>query len=510
MLGGHGQETRPAAAGHATSFRASPPSSGSNPPERDRPRQRAPPSSSNSQDSSTNDGDLIFTPPGSEGGMSPGNGSGHDSSQESQLLRLSQIAAAQARIPDTSAMDADGNGALSRKRMADGLVKHTRNQSSVSPVRVPGHSRNTSALSIASTASSRLGEVSAELKVRLSYAMVKVSHGWQSHSIDQVETLASQAASPTSSTSTVQLRNGSSASPQLSNVSHRGSNSTTPATGSQHQFPSRTADSLWRESPLSGSRGSSTSPVKPTHTLAPPVSIQPSRHLSNPRRNSNPRQPPAYLSSSHQSSPNTGPHTPGQPSPYLGIHFQRTPSADPMLFSPNQSVREQDAVESLLFMSSPGNSANLKHAFPSQTMPSSQPGTLRTALPTGPRKSLPSGRPTNHVRSQSHTQKRVGFEKSPREMEIDEPFGTPNSRATPRRKINGGFANGHIEATASRLKQIPVSSGLTVPFKPRPALRDEDIDRMLDRAAAEDSDSEGEIRIPIGRARREGANVIGA
>ncbi|KAK0642082.1 hypothetical protein B0T16DRAFT_336262 [Cercophora newfieldiana] len=473
-------------------------------------------SSSNSQDtSSTNDTDLVFTPPASasEGGMSPGDGSARDSSQDSQLLQLSQIAAAQERIPHAAA-DATDNGA-SRKRMADGVVKHTRNKSSASPVRMGGHSRNTSTVSIASTAGSRIGELSAELKARLSYAMVKVNHGWQGHSIEQVETLASHAASPTSSNSTIHLRTGSSASPQLSNGSHRGSNNTTPATGLSHQFPVRHGDPVWREVGRTGSTASPVSPVKGTHALAPPVSIQPSRHLNNPRRNSNPKLTPTFLSGSH-ASPNAGPHTPGHPSPYLGTAQQRTPLVDPIIFSPHQNVREQDAIESLLFMSSPGNSANLKHAFPSssQPLPSAHATSQRTALPTAqPRKSLPSGRPIHHGRSQSQTQKRVGFEKPRIEMDVDDAFGSPYSRGTPRRKVNGGgvYGSGDMYVPVARLKQLPVSSGLAMPSRPRPVLGDEELDRMLDRAAAaDDSDSDGEIQIPVSRARRDGARVVGA
>jgi hypothetical protein len=183
-----------------------------------------------------------------------------------------------------------------------------------------------------------------------------------------------------------------------------------------------------------------------------------------------------------------------------------------MLVSPHTNVREQDAIESLLFMSSPGNSANLKHAFPpsaSQPLPSSHAPQQRTALPTSqPRKSLPSGRPS-HARSQSHshsqtTAKRVGFEKSPSAMDIDEPFtgGSPMSvsRGTPRRRVNGhhgGEVQHHYQPTP-RLKQMPVSAGLTLASKPRPALADDEIDRMLDRAAAEgegESDSDGVVGV---------------
>lgn len=188
--------------------------------------------------------------------------------------------------------------------------------------------------------------------------------------------------------------------------------------------------------------------------------------------------------------------------------------AEGILVSPHTNVREQDAIESLLFMSSPGNSANLKHAFPtsaSQPLPPGHHAPQRTALPTSqPRKSLPSGRPTHHAPPQPQTHKRVGFEKSPSMMmDIDGPFGSPMARATPRRRANG--SHGETHAPAPRLKQMPVSAGLTVPSKPRPVLADEDIDRMLERAAAaDDSDSDGEIRIPVQRARRDGAHRVGA
>lgn len=102
--------------------------------------------------SSTNETDRVFTPPATGGRASPNNGSTQHSSQESQLLQLSQIAAAQERIPEIPA-GSNGNGASSRKRMADGAVKHGRSSSM-------GHARNTSTVSVASTVGSRVGEVS--------------------------------------------------------------------------------------------------------------------------------------------------------------------------------------------------------------------------------------------------------------------------------------------------------------------------------------------------------------
>jgi hypothetical protein len=107
-------------------------------------------------------------------------------------------------------------------------------------------------------------------------------------------------------------------------------------------------------------------------------------------------------------------------------------------------------------------------------------------------------------------------------MDIDEPSpylgvtASPMSvaRGTPRKRVNGGHAEVHNNAPTPRLKQLPVSAGLTVSSRPRPALADDEIDRMLERAvaaAAEESDSDGEIELPAPRAgaRRDGAGVVG-
>jgi hypothetical protein len=42
-----------------------------------------------------------------------------------------------------------------------------------------------------------------------------------------------------------------------------------------------------------------------------------------------------------------------------------------------KTIQEQDAIESLLFMSSPGNSGNMRHTFPAQTHASPQTSPLR-------------------------------------------------------------------------------------------------------------------------------------
>ncbi|KAK7927660.1 hypothetical protein PG985_004658 [Apiospora marii] len=473
-------------------------------------------SNDESQDTTaSHDTDRVFTPPGSDSGSSLAAGNGNTSSQESQLLQLSQLAAAQEKMVETG---------VSKKRMADGMVKHSRNGSLTSPVRM-GHSRNTSTVSVASTATSRMSEVknpnpcrealgiyrvtdhqtalqlSAELKTKLSYAMLKVNNGWQSHSIDEVESLASQAASPTSSSSTLHGRHGASASPRvaLPGGTRQGIASTGISPISQVP-PGRTYESLWRES-NTRPRMSASPPKSQLPALAPPASIQPRQpgHL-NPRRNSNVKYTPAFLSPSNQGSP----HTPAQPSPLQstpGTYMNRTPNMDPLIFSPHQNVREQEALETLVFMSSPGNSANLKHAFPSSHSRNGAANTHRTALPgsrLGPgtdghqvRKSLPTGRQA----------KRVGFEKSPNtvdDMDMEEAYGSPQIRGTPRRKTIGSKPS------------LSVPAGLSGPSRSRPALQDDDIERMLDRVAADDSsDSDSEIALPQSR-RHGSAGVIGA
>ncbi|OLN87576.1 hypothetical protein CCHL11_06122 [Colletotrichum chlorophyti] len=448
--------------------------------------QRLP--SIHSQDSNLSaESDNIFTSPASQGDMPGANTNGQNSSQESQLLQLSHIAAAQDKLVEGDV------AATSRKRMADGVVKEQ-----TSPVRI-GHSRNTSTVSMASTTASSVGDWSSDLKTRLSYAMLKVNHGWQSNSIDEVESMASQAASPTSTHSTLHGRQESSASPRANMARHAPLSAAT--TASSDPSPA-TYDSFWKEGQTS--THTSASPPAPTlnvPALAPPAPIQPSRPMGphNPRRNSNPRYTPTLLSHSHSASPHTPaqPNTNGTPNQRLG----RTPLVDPILYSPHQNVREQDAIESLLFMSSPGNSANMKHNY-AAAMNSNL--SARHALPTAqPRKSLPSQRPI--------PQKRVGFEKSPGGMtvvsDMDVDMDSPQSRGSARRRMNGSVSFSASSGGSSLRPQLSLPAALGSGLRPRPRLADADIERMIDQAAqARDSsdDDDDDIQIPA-RNRPEGA-----
>jgi hypothetical protein len=335
--------------------------------------------------------------------------------------------------------------------------------------------------------------------------MVKVNHGWHSHTIDEVESLASQAASPTSSTSTLHGHHGTSASPQL------------PLAGVRRGSYSADWSPDFQRPGLGRPHDSSSDPharLHPPHTavsarpsaLAPPAAIQPRQqgHL-NARRNSNPRYSPSYLLHSQQASP----HTPVQPSPLQstpGVRSIQTPQIDPILFSPHQDMREKEALETLMFMSSPGNSANMKHSFPSAQNGNGHGvrGSQRTALPgsrlglgadvsSQGRKPLPGGRQQPH----GSPIKRVEFEISPTGlygMDMDDGY----ARHTPRRRTIGG---------ARPSLSVPASLG--VPTRPRPTLNDDDIERMLDRVSKdEDSDADGDLPLSSEEVRqRESAGV---
>lgn len=364
-------------------------------------------------------------------------------------------------------------------------------------------------------------QLSSELKARLSYAMLKVNNGWQSRTIDEVENLASRAGSPASSNSTIPGTVGSSASPQTQ-TSHR---PTPPQTTHPSVISNRPTDGAWRSSSTSPRLTSAPVGV-PTRfqeepSLGPPVSIQPDRGEISTRRNSNPKYSPAFLAPrSHHDSP----HTPSVPSLHITSDNRNLRAvAEPMVISPTHNNREKDAMEALLFMSSPGNSANMKNHYAS-SQPVSHlrngalfaPSSQRTALPTSApkRKSLPSGRPapSSQPLPAGHSpRKRVGFGRSPSafsEMDLDDPVSPRRHDAYVRPAAPvGQKVNGH-GATAPG-KSLPLTGGLSRPARPRPRLSYEGLDEVLDRMATEDSSSEsdGEIELPSVRRDQSGMRI---
>lgn len=341
--------------------------------------------SSNHSQSTTDEQDAATPPTSTSDGFS--SQSTNQDGQLSQLSQLSQIAAAQQPMKNTSAarQSLPNGPTAGHKRTADGQVKPPSPPSPHASV-ARGHSRNTSTVSnVSSVASSRIGEVnkdlhfpgnnpnllqlSSELRTRLSYAMVKVNNGWQSNTIDEVESLASQAGSPTSSTSTLHGRRHPITSPRAAIASVQNRDDIpintiiqTPTTDfdlySRGEPAQLTYESFWRghSTAIPPPRSSHvTSPSSSKAGLAPPADIRPhpsSRRSHTPKFSRPPTIPGQGSNSSHTSMPRT---------PNRGDYNMESKS----LQTPTQkTIQEQDAIETLLFMSSPGNSGNMGHQFP--------------------------------------------------------------------------------------------------------------------------------------------------
>ena len=202
--------------------------------------------------------------------------------------------------------------------------------------------------------------------------MVKVNNGWQSNSIDEVETLASQAGSPSSSVSTLPGRRNLLTSPRatIANIqghSHSLSNSVTQAlTGdfdlySRTEQPSRTYESFWRDHSASAPshRQAHASPPQPSRSLAPSADIRPS---PTSRRSHTPKfsKPPTMPG---QGSTQDGAFTSMPRTPTMNRRVNLQDNTIGTQTPTQKTIQEQDAIETLLFMSSPGNSGNMGPAF---------------------------------------------------------------------------------------------------------------------------------------------------
>ncbi|KAK5130105.1 hypothetical protein LTR16_001742 [Cryomyces antarcticus] len=284
------------------------------------------------------------------------------------------------------------------KRTANGHVKPVVISIPNSPVTAaqPGRSRAESL----SSSGSRAGEAAAQLKARLAYAMVKVQNGWENRSLKELEDYASRNTLPGASNATI---NGSAYRPPSPNSTvgrtplYRGlsDDSDQYATSSHDQMsptgtsrtnahahdksmspPSKrrsgTYASFWASQDSNAASrllklqsADTAAPIAPS--LAPAANIIPSRSS----RHSNSTHAPPMLSSIKATAsasshlPFAAPQTPGRPS------ILRGPTAT--------AQAEQDAVESLLFMSSPKNSGHFPHTSQTST---ALPSPLRTDFPT--------------------------------------------------------------------------------------------------------------------------------
>ncbi|KAI4146726.1 MAG: hypothetical protein L6R39_003352 [Caloplaca ligustica] len=252
------------------------------------------------------------------------------------------------------------------KRTSSGHIKPAENGhgTSASDGSLKGHSRNTSTAS----KSSQVSELSHELRTRLSYAMFKVQNGWQSHNLNELEAMTLPGTTHTSAITQLQQ---AAASPVTASTppKHYHSSPTRPSMAYEYPYspPTSTRSPPLRQpgAPDAGfmqdhATGHVRDGISPQHTsqrgpsLAPPADILP-RNSRQPQT-TNMRPPRLNTTSVHSNgandlSPHTGPSTPSR-RPASTI---RTPS--------QKADAEKDAVETLMFMSSPGNSGYHPAAF---------------------------------------------------------------------------------------------------------------------------------------------------
>lgn len=262
--------------------------------------------------------------------------------------------------------------------------------------------------------------------------MVKVQHGWQSHNISELEQLTSNQGSPISAGSdqprlpahaismdplaesqgfmqpavrTPRLPDYDSRLPQVATATAAYGDRQKENTN--YSVPAQTRasyESFWRDHEEGGGpnarRAQNSASGEPF--LAPPVDILP---RGSGRLETTTRQPPALRTNMYCPTGHLNPRTP-------------SPKKQPKMRTPSQQAAvEKDAVETLLFMSSPGNSDYRPHTAPSGTPlrseftpqasrtshtsiytiqeagpPSSQPGRIPLPSHTQPQQQPPSSR----------------------------------------------------------------------------------------------------------------------
>lgn len=212
-----------------------------------------------------------------------------------------------------------------------------------------------------------------QFQTRLSYAMIKVQNGWQTHNISELENMASNQAStvftvsdapqldkrhlptnlPSDQSKSMQLSERTAAAPKYACFSPRNGamNPDYTSRDLQHEnfeFNSRPTnvgaayESFWRDHEASGTSRPTETPIEGP-LLAPPAHIaaRASRRSDMMKNQPPPLAPPLRTNDFDTDFANITPPPKRQPK-------FRTPS--------QQAEVEKDAVETLLFMSSPGSS----------------------------------------------------------------------------------------------------------------------------------------------------------
>ena len=173
-----------------------------------------------------------------------------------------------------------------------------------------------------------LHQLSAQLKARLSYALVKVQYGWEKQSISDLEQKAEAMQTPTDSPRSVR----------------RLSAASSPST-------------VYMQSP--GTTSLQNSPPRTSHgpVLAPAPDL--TSHRRGTRRASSARAPPSLTTPHRPTGSITSNHT-DMMSPTTPTTNSNFAAARPggILRMPSGQA-EKDALETLMFMSSPNNSAKM-------------------------------------------------------------------------------------------------------------------------------------------------------
>ncbi|MCJ1309296.1 hypothetical protein MMC25_002955 [Agyrium rufum] len=247
-----------------------------------------------------------------------------------------------------------------QKRFSNGHLKQPSITSPISPVSTEfrGHSRRPSNVSTGS----QVGDLAAQLRTRLSYAMLKVQHGWQEQSIDEIECIVSRQSPPYLGTASPRRKSNTYSAPRTLPISQMLSTEAPKENGTianrtvhgDLTGASHPSDKQATDYPLFQVSGQKDMTLAEGATGLP--SLAPPFDLGNQyRRSTVPQPPPIRTTNLLTGQPNTSAprystlsNPPATPPP-------KKPSA---LKSPATTTtpREQDAIETLLTMASPSSS----------------------------------------------------------------------------------------------------------------------------------------------------------
>ncbi|KAF2435479.1 hypothetical protein EJ08DRAFT_339765 [Tothia fuscella] len=253
----------------------------------------------------------------------------------------------------TSPISVDSRGLMRQgsKRTASGVVKPSTGSYSVQSQELRSLGTETNP--------KRISEISAQLKARLSYAMVKVQNGWEKHSIDELETLPSNLSAP--ATPITQSPYHARRLSAYSDASDRYIQSP----GGQMSPPSQFSARFQPQAQHAYSPSNWQSAIPAVHPNSNGPSLAPAAPISSSRpnrRSMSARVPPnlntahlSYQAYGHPTTPTSAPARPG---------ILRMPSGQ----------AEKEALETLMFMSSPNNSGNARTS-------TAHPSPLRSEFP---------------------------------------------------------------------------------------------------------------------------------